>query len=80
MPIIGYSLADLDPGTVRHIHVFKTYSEPMAYSGIFKTVDTLSQFQTLLTITASFRHYFMHILNLLRAGSDIFRTLAYLGT
>ena len=73
-------MADLDPGTVRHIPIFKTYSEPMAYSGIFKTDDILSQFQTLLTTTASFRHYFMHILNFLRADSDIFRTLAYLGT
>ena len=51
-PTFGYILAD--SGIFRilaQLDIFmyiKAYSEPMAYSGIFKTADRFSQFQTLL--------------------------------
>ena len=54
------------------------YSKPMAYSGIFRTVVIFSQFQA--NYSGITQEQFMHILNLIKAGSDIFRTLAYLGT
>ena len=43
----------------------KAYLQPMAYSGIFRTIT---------------QEQFMQILNLIQADSGIFRTLAYLGT
>ena len=52
LPTFGYILAD--SGIFRvltQLDIFiyiKAYSEPMAYSDIFRTVDILSQFQTLL--------------------------------
>ena len=54
----------------------KAYSEYMAYSGIFRTVDIFSQFQA--RYSGITQEQFMHILNLVLADSDIFRTLAYL--
>ena len=54
----------------------KAYSEYIAYSGIFRTVDIFSQFHARYSgITQD-----MHILNLIQADSDIFRTMAYLDT
>ena len=52
----------------------KAYSEPMAYSAIFRTVDIFRQFQT------TTQEQFMHILNLVWADSDIFRSLPCQGT
>ena len=49
--MVGYILAD--SGIFRvlaqlDIYMYiKAYSEPMAYSGIFRTVNIFSQFQTL---------------------------------
>ena len=54
----------------------KAYSEYMAYSGIFRTVDIFSHFQA--RYSGITQEQFMHILNLVLADSDIFRTLAYL--
>ena len=56
----------------------KAYSEPMAYSGIFKTIDIFSQFQA--RYSGITQEQFMLILNFIQADSGIFRTLAYLGT
>ena len=41
----------------------KAYSEYMAYSGIFKTVDTFSQFQA--RYSGITQEQFMHILKLI---------------
>ena len=71
----GYILAD--SGIFRflaQLDIFiyiKAYSEPMAYSGIFRTV---------LAVSDTTQEQFMHILNLNLTDSDTFRTLTYLGT
>ena len=54
----------------------KAYSEYMAYSGIFGTVDIFSQFQA--HYSGITKQQFMLIVNLIWANSDIFGTLAYL--
>ena len=56
----------------------KAYSEYMAYSGIFGTVDIFSQFQA--HYSGITQEQLMHILNLIYVDSSIFRTLAYLDT
>ena len=56
----------------------KAQSELMVYSGIFRTIDTFSQFQA--RYSGITQDQFMYILTLIYADSDIFRTLAYLGT
>ena len=56
----------------------KAYSEPMAYSGIFITIDIFSQFQT--RYSSITQEQFMHILYLIWADSGMFTTLAYIGT
>ena len=43
----------------------KAYSEPMAYSGIFGTIDIFSQFQA--RYSGITQKQFMHILNLIYA-------------
>ena len=43
----------------------KAYSEPMAYSGIFRTIDIFSQFQA--RYSGITQEQFMHILNLIYA-------------
>ena len=48
----------------------------MAYSGIFSIVGIFNQFQA--RYSGITQEQFMHILNLVLADSDIFRTLAYL--
>ena len=50
----------------------------MIYSGIFRSIDTFSQFQA--RYSGITQDQFMYILTLIYADSDIFRTLAYLGT
>ena len=48
---------------------FKAYSEPMAYSGIFRTVDIFSQFQTLLkSIHAYSEPYLSKLRPILNSG------------
>ena len=37
-----------NPGTLDMLMYMKAYSEPMAYSAIFRTADIFRQFQTLL--------------------------------
>ena len=54
----------------------KAYSEYLAYSGIFRTRDIFSQFQAHYSGTT--QEQFIHILNLVFAGTGTFRTLAYL--
>ena len=39
----------------------KTYSEPIAFSGIFRTIDTFSQFQA--RYSGITQEQFMHIMN-----------------
>ena len=61
MPTIGYISPDSDIFKIlAQLDIFmyiKVYSKPMAYSGIFRTAEKISQFQTL--------EKFMHILNLI---------------
>ena len=62
-----------------HMYLYiyiKAYSEYMAYSGIFRTVDIFSQFQACYSGIA--QEQCMHILNLIQADSDILRALAFL--
>ena len=56
----------------------KAYSENVAHSGIFRTVDIFSQFQA--GYSGITLEQFMHILNLILADSGTFRTLVYLDT
>ena len=56
----------------------KAYSQPLAYSSIFRTVEIFIQFQARNSGITQER--FMPILNLIYADSGIFRNLAYLGT
>ena len=65
-------LAQLD------IFMYKAYSELMAYSRIFRTIDIFNQFQA--RYSGITQEQFMHILDLTEADSGIFTTLAYLGT
>ena len=53
-----------------------TYSEPMAYFGIFRTIDICTQFQA--RCSGITQEQFKLILNLIQADSRIFETLAYL--
>ena len=50
----------------------------MAYSGIFRTGDIVSQLQA--HYSAITQEQFMHILELIYADSGMFGTLAYIGT
>ena len=56
----------------------KAYSEYMAYSDIFRTIDILTQFQA--HYSGITQEQFKNILNLIKTDSGIFRTLAYLDT
>ena len=56
----------------------KAYLQPIAHSGIFRTIDIFSQFQA--RYSGVTQEQFMQILNLIQTDSSIFRTLAYLGT
>ena len=62
LPTIGYILPGSDIFKIlAQLDIFmyiKACSEPMAYSGIFRTAEKISQFQTL--------EQFMHILNLIK--------------
>ena len=82
LPILGYISADSGMFRVlKQWDIFiyiKAYSEHMAYSGIFRTIDIFSQFQA--RYSGVTQEQFMHILNLILADSGIFRTLTYLGT
>ena len=63
MSTFGYILDDSGiSGILAQPDIFmytKAYSEPIAYSGIFRIADIFSQFQALLM-----DRQFMHILNL----------------
>ena len=56
----------------------KTCSEPMAYSGIFRTVDIFCQFEA--HYSGITHEHFMHIPKLIYDDSGIFKTPTYLGT
>ena len=69
MPIFGYISADSSMFKIlAELEIFmniKAYSEPMAYSGIFRTIDIFSQFQA--RYSGITQEQFMHILNLIYA-------------
>ena len=56
----------------------KAYSEPMAYSEIFRTIDISSLFQA--PYSGINQEKFLHILNFVQVDSGIARNLADLGT
>ena len=56
----------------------EAYSEYMADSGVFRTVEIFSQFQA--RYSGITQEQFMHVLNLIWADSGILRTLAYSDT
>ena len=58
LPILGYISAD--SGIFIYI---KGYSESMAYSSIFRSIDIFSQFQT--RYSGITQEQFLHILNLI---------------
>ena len=76
MPIFGYISADSGIfeilGQLDIFMYITTYSEPMAYSGIFRTIDIFSQVQA--RYSGITQEQFIHILNFILADSVIFRT------
>ena len=54
----------------------KAYSKPMAYSGIFRTVDILSHFQA--HYSGVTQKQFIRIPRLILADLRVFGTIAYL--